>query len=78
RADPLTLAETDAGRLRAAYADDDPEARLSALRSLWTASDTPRERYAAQILTARAAAAIQPSADHADDAGMLVAAMMAA
>ncbi|MFS0738758.1 hypothetical protein ABC347_17060 [Sphingomonas sp. 1P06PA] len=78
RADPLQLAETDAGRLRAAYADDDPEARLRALRSLWTASDVPRERYAAQILTARAAAAIQPSADHADDAGMLVAAMMAA
>ena len=66
-----------AGRLRAAYRGDDAAARLSALHALWD-TKSERDRYAASILTARAAAGIAPSQDAGDDAAALIAAMFAA
>ena len=71
-----------AGRLRAAYRGDDDDARLSAMHAIWDAAANgnggERDRYAASILTARAAAGIVPSADQKDDVASLVASMLAA
>jgi len=71
-----------AGRLRAAYRGDDDDARLSAMHALWDAASNgnggERDRYAASILTARAAAGITPSSDQKDDVAPLVASMLAA
>ena len=70
--------DTPAGRLRAAYVADDQEGRLAALRALWSDAKGSRDRYAASILTARAAARIAPSADLGADAAPLIAAMFSA
>jgi hypothetical protein len=74
--------DSPAGRLRAAYRGDDEDARLAAMHSLWDAAANgaggERDRYAASILTARAATAIVPSSDQADDMAGLVAAMLSA
>lgn len=70
------------GRLRAAYRGDDDDARLSAMHALWDAASNgqggERDRYAASILTARAAARITPAADQSDDAAALIASMFSA
>ena len=74
--------DSPAGRLRAAYRGDDDDARLSAMHALWDAAANgeggERDRYAASILTARAAAGITPSSDQTDDVAALVASMLAA
>jgi len=74
--------DSPAGRLRAAYRGDDDDARLSAMHALWDAASNgnggERDRYAASILTARAAAGIVPSTDQKDDVAPLVASMLAA
>lgn len=70
--------DSPAGRLRAAYVADDEDGRLTALRALWDEAKAPEDRYAASIVTARAAARIRPSADRAGDAANLIAAMFAA
>jgi hypothetical protein len=68
--------------LRAAYRGDDDDARLSAMHAIWDAAANgqggERDRYAASILTARAAAGIAPSNDQKDDVAPLVASMLAA
>jgi len=73
---------TDPGRLRAAYRGDDDDARLSAMHALWDAAQNgrggERDRYAASILTSRAAARITPSLDQTDDVAPLVASMLSA
>jgi len=70
------------GRLRAAYRGDDDDARLAAMHAIWDAAANgdggERDRYAASILTARAAAGIAPSSDQKDDVAALVASMLAA
>jgi len=74
--------DSPAGRLRAAYRGDDDDARLAAMHALWDAASNgnggERDRYAASILTARAAAAIAPSNDQKDDVAPLVASMLSA
>jgi len=73
--------DTPAGRLRACYIADDDSARVAAMRVLWQGdkdSGAPHDRFAAQILTARAAARIAPSSDFAGDVADLVASMMTA
>jgi len=74
--------DSPAGRLRAAYRGDDDDARLSAMHAIWDAASNgnggERDRYAASILTARAAAGIAPSSDQKDDVAPLVASMLAA
>ncbi|MGI9377172.1 MAG: hypothetical protein ACR2PC_13925 [Tsuneonella suprasediminis] len=62
--------------LRQAYVGADDAARMNAIRTLWggkTAKD-----YSRLVLTAYAAARVEPSADHADDAGELIASMLSA
>jgi len=63
--------DSPSGRLRAAYRGDDDDARIAAMHSLWDAATNgqggERDRYAAAILTARAAARIAPSGDRVDD-----------
>jgi hypothetical protein len=73
--------DTPAGRLRACYVGDDDSARIAAMRILWLGDNdaaAPHDRFAAQILTARAAARIVPSSDFAGDAANLIGSMMTA
>jgi hypothetical protein len=76
--DPMALEASPAGQLGQAYAGDDTAARIEALRKLWDAGRDPRDSYAANILTARAAARIEPDAGYEDDAAKLIAAMLSA
>ncbi|HWL47515.1 MAG TPA: hypothetical protein VNQ31_07345 [Sphingomonadaceae bacterium] len=76
--DVTEVAASDAGRLRAAYVGTDDEARMTALRDLWRAARGERDRYAAAILTARAASRIAPDTAFAGDAAALVGAMFSA
>ena len=77
--DPDDLGQSDAWKLRLAYAGKDPKARLDAMRSLWgKGAPGSEERTAAQVLTARAATLVAPDAELQDDAPDLIAAMLAA
>lgn len=66
-----------AGTLRSAYTGADRDARLAAMRQIWTSGDGSDDVYVNQLMTAYAAARIQPDADLIDDAPQLVAAMCA-
>jgi hypothetical protein len=74
--------DSPSGRLRAAYRGDDADARVAAMHALWDAAANgdggERDRYAASILTARAAAAIAPSTDRLDDLPALLTSLFAA
>jgi hypothetical protein len=74
--------DSPAGRLRACYVGDDDSARVSAMRWFWNGEGKEEgqahDRYAAQILTARAAASVRPSANFAGDVTDLIGAMMTA
>ncbi len=76
--DAYAMDETPAGRLRTAYVAHDESDRVAALRALWADPEGERDQYASRILTARAAARIDPSSDYADDASALIAAMLSA
>lgn len=76
--DPAELSDTDAGRLRRAYVGEDDDARMAALRELWNDARGARDRYAAAILTARAAARVVPADAYESDAAALVGAMLSA
>lgn len=71
-------AGTIGARLRIATVGRSLDARMDALRNLWTGEEARREPYARLILTAGAAARIQPSADLSGDAGNLIGAMLSA
>jgi len=64
--------------LRAAYAEGGAVDRLRLLRQLWDEPASRAGKQARLILTARAAARIAPSPDHADDSSRLIAAMLTA
>lgn len=64
--------------LRTAYAGDGNAAKIAAMAGLWNGASTPRDRQSALVLTARAAALIAPSEDHAGEADRLVASMLSA
>ncbi|WFL77264.1 hypothetical protein P7228_14935 [Altererythrobacter arenosus] len=64
-----------ASRLREAYVAPDPADRLAAMRDVWGGSEADYGRY---VLTAYAAARLTPSESFADDAGVLIASMLAA
>lgn len=74
--------DSPAARLRQCYVADSDDARLSAMKAFWNGEawgeEGKADRYAALILTARAAARIVPDLDHAGDAAELIGAMMAA
>ena len=67
-----------AGDLREASAAAQVADRMTALRALWNRGASRQRSYARRVLTARAAAAIPPSADYAGDTDALVASMLAA
>lgn len=62
--------------LRDAYTQEDPAARITAMKALWDATGTTR--YSRQVLTAAAAARVAPSADLVDSAPALIASMLSA
>jgi hypothetical protein len=76
--DPDEAEETLGYRLQRAYSEEDVGTRLDVLRELWGEPQTDAERYARLVLTARAAARIGPSQDHAEDARGLIASMLTA
>ncbi|MFO6447086.1 hypothetical protein ACLBKU_08055 [Erythrobacter sp. NE805] len=73
-------AETHAAALREAYLATDPAARIAAMQRLWAAGDKfgGGDGYGARVLTAYAAARIPVAEAHANEAGELIAAMLAA
>lgn len=73
-------AAAQAAQLREAYTASNPAARIAAMKQLWdeAGAASTAEGYGVRVLTAYAAARIPPSADHADDAGELIAAMLTA
>lgn len=81
-ADPAASGDpqTHAATLREAYLATDPAARIAAMQRLWSAGAPlgGEDGYGARVLTAYAAARIPAGAAHADSAGDLIAAMLAA
>lgn len=69
-----------AGNLRLAYVGADAAARMAAIRDIWTTGSPGGGviDYARLVLTAFAAARVEPSEDFEDDAATLVAAMLTA
>lgn len=74
--DPKTHADT----LREAYLATEPSARIAAMERLWAAGAAlgGGDGYGARVMTAYAAARIPAEEAHADAAGDLIAAMLAA
>jgi hypothetical protein len=66
--------QTRANSLREAYVATPSSARVAAMREIWGAQN----EYGRLVLTAYAAARINPNADLADDAPLLIASMLAA
>jgi hypothetical protein len=76
--DPAEVAGTVGARLRTAWTERRPSERVEAMRALWGEGEAPQRRYANLILTAGAAARIQPSADFAGDSANLISSMLSA
>lgn len=76
--DPAEVAGTVGARLRTAWTHREPAQQVAAMRGLWDEGEAPQLRYAHLILTAGAAARVQPSADLAGDARDLIASMLSA
>lgn len=64
--------------LQTAYAGRDDAAKIGAMADIWDSGSNPVERQSALVLTARAAALVAPSADHAGEADRLIASMLSA
>ncbi len=64
--------------LRTAYVGETPAARLAAMKSLWSDTPGPLQRYSRVILTAYAAARLPVSDQYSADAPALIASMLAA
>jgi hypothetical protein len=81
-ADPAAAGDPQghAAALREAYLAADPAARIAAMEQLWAAGAKlgGGDGYGARVMTAYAAARIPASEAHADKAGDLIAAMLAA
>lgn len=67
-----------AGQLRTAYVAAGESDRLAAIKALWGDSSDPARLYSRQVLTAYAAARMEPSGSLADEAPALLASMLAA
>lgn len=77
--EPDELGESAAWKLRQAYVGKDLEARLAAMRGLWgNGKPGDADRIAGQVLTARAATLVAPSATLEADAPDLIASMLSA
>lgn len=75
--DPDALGESDAWQLRLAFIGKDQDARLTAMRALWSKADTPLDKMAARVLLSRPARRVAPSAELESDATELVASLLA-
>jgi hypothetical protein len=75
--DPDDLADTDAWQLRQDFVGRDLDARIGAMRRLWSKANDPLERKATNALLARAATRVGPDAELQSDAPNLIAAMLA-
>jgi hypothetical protein len=75
--DPDELGSTPAWQLRLAFIGKDLDARLGAMRNLWSNAQSPLDRVAAQVLLSRAARRVAPSVDLQSDAPDLVASLLA-
>lgn len=64
--------------LRSAYSSADMAERVTLLNQLWSGAADPRQRFARQVLAARAAAGVRPSAEQAEAAADLIASMLTA
>lgn len=71
-------AGTRADRLRQAYVGADAGARVAAIREIWGGETGGAIDYARLVLTAFAAALVEPDDDFEDDAGNLIASMLSA
>ncbi|QDM40180.1 hypothetical protein [Altererythrobacter sp. TH136] len=71
-------AATLAGQLRQAYVGGDSAARLAAIKDVWVSGPGQAIDYARLVLTAYAAARLEPSEEFVDDSGPLLAAMLSA
>ena len=67
-----------AALLRGAYAQKDTGKRIGMMRDLWNGRDDAGGKYAALVLTSRAAARIPVSSAYAGDSDMLIASMLSA
>jgi hypothetical protein len=76
--DPDQLSETDAWQVRLAFAGKDRDARIAALRRIWSIGNGDLEREASRALAARAASRIAPDWELQEDAPELIASMLAA
>ena len=76
--DPSTAEVAVARDLRATFIAATRDERMERMRHLWDEAQGPRARYSRLILTSRAAARIEPSADLSDDADRLIASMLSA
>lgn len=76
--DSFALASTPAGQLRRAYVEQDSAERIEAMEKLWAGDIRMRDGYAGRILTARAAAGIEPASDLLGRAPGLIASMLSA
>ena len=74
KGDPAARAEL----LRTAYVGDTPAARLEAMQQLWSTAPGPLQRHSREVLTAHAAARLDPDAKLAGNARGLIASMLAA
>lgn len=78
RTDPDELTKTDAWQLRLAFVGKDLDARLAAMRKLWTKGTSSIDREAARAMLGLAASRVTPDASLAVDAPDLIASMLAA
>jgi hypothetical protein len=77
--DPDQLSETDAWQVRLAFVGKDRDARMAAIRRLWSmGGEGSLQREASRALAARAASRIAPDPDLEQDAPALIASMLAA
>lgn len=67
-----------ATQLRTAYVAGDPGERLAAIKALWGDSSDPARQVSRQVLTAYAAARIEPAAAYDSDAAGLIGSMLSA
>ena len=61
-----------------AYTASDDNAKVAAMKAIWSATPTGIDYQAALVMTARAAALIAPDAEHANEADILIASMLTA
>jgi hypothetical protein len=70
--------KTQAENLGNAYTASDDSGKVSAMASIWGAERADADYLAALVMTARAAALINPNSDHAGQADGLIASMLTA